>query len=96
MSLLNMKLDQAVRYGELCERRVLDYQPDHPLPIREEHLGLVFANMANGGTTSGQKTISVNSPSVTGTLRQNEFVNRFDPGLDSNSFGSQGPKAVIG
>ena len=45
MTLLNLKLDQAVRYNELCERRVLDYQPDHPLPIREEHLGLVFAKM---------------------------------------------------
>ena len=62
---LNMKLDHALRYAELCERRVMDYQPDHPLPIREEHLGVFFANQ----NTSGQKTLSPNSPSLAGTLR---------------------------
>ena len=95
LSQLNMKLDHALRYAELCERRVLDYQPDHPLPIREEHLGFLFANNVNGQNTSGQKTMSPNSPSLAGTLRQ-DFVNRFESGFDANSLGSGSQKAPFG
>ena len=44
-TIVQHRLDQAVRYSELCERRILDYQPDHPLPVKDEHLGVVFANI---------------------------------------------------
>lgn len=30
----------SLRYGELCERRILDFDPNHPLPVCEEHLGM--------------------------------------------------------
>ena len=29
-------------YKALCERRILDYDPDHPMPVMPHHLGTVF------------------------------------------------------
>ena len=100
LTLLNLKVDQAVRYSELCERRILDYQPDHPLPIREEHLGLVFAQVDAHGTISDRKQMrftqrSNQSPTTIQTTMRHghgtaNFVNRFDPNNETSSLASQG------
>lgn len=29
-------------YRALCERRILDYDPEHPMPVMPHHLGTVF------------------------------------------------------
>ena len=33
------RIENLQRYSELCERRILELQPNHPLPVLEEHLG---------------------------------------------------------
>lgn len=86
VTLLNLKLEHATRYAELCERRILDYQPDHPLPVREDHLGAVFANM---DPTSAKMSRISNSPSLPTSVRQGP-VNRFDMHIDAGSVGSHG------
>lgn len=34
------RIETLQRYSELCERRILELQPNHPLPVLEEHLGM--------------------------------------------------------
>ena len=39
LSNMHDKLSAAQSYGELCERRLLELAPDHPLPVTTESLG---------------------------------------------------------
>ena len=36
---LSSKLKELENYKELCEARILELSPQHPLPLKQQHLG---------------------------------------------------------
>ncbi len=49
---LQTALDEATRYSQLCERRISELHPDHPIPVTEACLGV--PNPANGVVGGGR------------------------------------------
>ena len=49
-------------YRALCERRILDYDPEHPMPVMPNHLGVVFtpeAGILGDEQTQNQSTADI-------------------------------------
>ena len=43
---LYMKVKSLEQYKDLCEERIKELSPTHPIPIKEEHLGLVLTPLS--------------------------------------------------
>ena len=53
LSKLQTTLEEAKKYSGLCEKRIRDFDPSHPMPIMQQHIGKFPRGYNKERTTGG-------------------------------------------
>ena len=59
MVAMQQQVSESQMYGRLCERRILELSPGHPMPVAPHHLGMpgssgIRAPRVSGGATAAR------------------------------------------
>ena len=87
---VRQELDSSRSYAKLCEQRILDLAPSHPLPISQLHIGRAVDGVAVTGVGNGNSGDVPKSALVQELQEQRLYIQMLEDEVKANAIGHSG------